>query len=105
MPVGRVNERSPLGHSGHRKLQEVVGSIEILTGIPRWFTVPDNLDLRKLEYTRAALSNREASCLPTKLKPSVSLELIHSKLLFQKRIVLSSGEYFMIRCDLLDNPE
>jgi hypothetical protein len=34
MPVGRVNDRNPLGHSGHRKLQEVVGSIEILMGKP-----------------------------------------------------------------------
>jgi len=34
MPVGRVNERSPLGHSGQRKLHEVVGSMEMLTGIP-----------------------------------------------------------------------
>jgi len=26
MPVGRVNERRPLGHSGQRRLQLVVGS-------------------------------------------------------------------------------
>lgn len=26
MPVGLVKARNPLGHSGHRKLQEVVGS-------------------------------------------------------------------------------
>ena len=32
IPVGRVNDRSPLGHSGHRKLQEVVGSMEMLMG-------------------------------------------------------------------------
>jgi hypothetical protein len=32
--VGRVKERSPLGHSGHRKLQDVVGSIEMLIGKP-----------------------------------------------------------------------
>jgi hypothetical protein len=34
MPVGLVNERMPLGHSGQRRLQEVVGSIEILMGRP-----------------------------------------------------------------------
>ena len=34
MPVGRVNDRNPLGHSGQRKLQEVVGSMEILIGRP-----------------------------------------------------------------------
>jgi len=34
MPMGRVKERSPLGHSGQRKLQEVVGSKEIENGFP-----------------------------------------------------------------------
>jgi hypothetical protein len=34
MPVGREKERKPLGHSGHLKLQLVVGSKEILMGIP-----------------------------------------------------------------------
>jgi hypothetical protein len=32
MPVGRVNALKPLGHSGHLKLQLVVGSKEIETG-------------------------------------------------------------------------
>ena len=32
MPVGLVNDRNPLGHSGHRRLQDVVGSKEIATG-------------------------------------------------------------------------
>ena len=34
MPVGLVNERKPLGLSGHLKLQEVVGSKETLIGKP-----------------------------------------------------------------------
>ena len=34
IPVGRVNERNPLGHSGQRRLQLVVGSTEIATGNP-----------------------------------------------------------------------
>lgn len=34
MPVGRVKDRNPLGHSGHRKLQLVVGSTEIEKGTP-----------------------------------------------------------------------
>jgi hypothetical protein len=34
MPVGRVNERNPLGHSGHLKLQEVVGSNDNEIGKP-----------------------------------------------------------------------
>lgn len=34
MPVGLVNSRNPLGHSGHRRLQDVVGSKEIEMGYP-----------------------------------------------------------------------
>jgi hypothetical protein len=34
IPVGRVNARKPLGHSGQRKLQEVVGSKETDIGKP-----------------------------------------------------------------------
>jgi len=36
MPVGRVNALKPLGHSGHRRLQDVVGSNEIEIGKPHW---------------------------------------------------------------------
>ena len=31
-PVALVKERKPDGHSGHRRLQDVVGSKEIATG-------------------------------------------------------------------------
>jgi len=34
MPVGLLKERRPLGHSGQRRLQEVVGSNEIEIGNP-----------------------------------------------------------------------
>lgn len=34
MPVGRVKALKPLGHSGQRRLQDVVGSNEIETGRP-----------------------------------------------------------------------
>jgi len=34
MPVGRVKDLNPLGHSGQRKLQLVVGSTEMLMGKP-----------------------------------------------------------------------
>jgi hypothetical protein len=34
IPVGRVKARSPLGHSGQRKLQEVVGSKDTEMGMP-----------------------------------------------------------------------
>jgi hypothetical protein len=34
LPVGRVNDFKPLGHSGQDKLHAVVGSKEIAKGIP-----------------------------------------------------------------------
>jgi hypothetical protein len=34
IPVSREKDRKPLGHSGQRRLQEVVGSNEIENGIP-----------------------------------------------------------------------
>ena len=34
IPIGRVNALKPLGHSGQRRLQDVVGSKEIETGYP-----------------------------------------------------------------------
>lgn len=34
IPVGRVNDRNPLGHSGQRKLHEVVGSNATAMGMP-----------------------------------------------------------------------
>ncbi len=33
-PVSRVKLRSPDGHSGHRRLQAVVGSIDTVIGTP-----------------------------------------------------------------------
>jgi hypothetical protein len=35
MPVSRVKLRNPLGHWGHRKLQDVVGSMEMDKGLPQ----------------------------------------------------------------------
>ena len=36
MPVGLEKDLNPLGHSGQRRLQDVVGSIERLSGNPGW---------------------------------------------------------------------
>ncbi|ABG60501.1 hypothetical protein CHU_3262 [Cytophaga hutchinsonii ATCC 33406] len=40
MPVGRVKERNPLGHSGQRRLQDVVGSIAMEYGTEGCTTLP-----------------------------------------------------------------
>jgi hypothetical protein len=34
IPIGLLKDRRPLGHSGHLKLQLVVGSIDIAIGKP-----------------------------------------------------------------------
>jgi len=44
MPVGLVKDRRPLGHSGHLKLQDVVGSMDILIGIAGKEAFPVNLE-------------------------------------------------------------
>jgi hypothetical protein len=44
IPVGRVKDLNPLGHSGHRRLQEVVGSIATLMGIPLIDGLPAHLE-------------------------------------------------------------
>jgi hypothetical protein len=36
MPVGLLKLLNPLGHWGHLKLQEVVGSMENEIGFPQW---------------------------------------------------------------------
>jgi len=41
MPVGLVKALNPLGHSGQRKLHEVVGSNEIETGRPHCIGLPE----------------------------------------------------------------
>ena len=43
MPVGRVKERRPLGHSGQRRLQLVVGSKLSAMGRPRSRALPVSL--------------------------------------------------------------
>ena len=40
IPVGLLKERNPLGHSGHRRLQDVVGSKAILIGRPLIVGIP-----------------------------------------------------------------
>jgi len=54
MPLGRVNERNPLGHSGQRKLQLVVGSNEIAIGMPQGIGFRVILLIKKPEYTLKA---------------------------------------------------
>ena len=46
VPVGLVNDFSPLGHSGHERLHAVVGSIETVIGTPQ-IIGRDNILLNK----------------------------------------------------------
>jgi len=43
LPVALVNDRRPLGHSGHLRLQAVVGSIDIVIGLPHWIGLFNHL--------------------------------------------------------------
>lgn len=43
LPVGLENERNPLGHSGHLRLQAVVGSIDTVKGRPHCTGAPLSL--------------------------------------------------------------
>ena len=70
IPVGRVNERRPLGHSGHRRLQEVVGSSESAMGSPLGRGRPVSRLTPYEPNTRAALSARRGVSLERKFKPS-----------------------------------
>lgn len=71
MPVGRVKARKPLGHSGQRRLQEVVGSKEIEIGKPHWIGRPVSLLNWKLEYTFNAFHARLGVMRDIRFKVSV----------------------------------
>ena len=44
-PIGRLNCLNPLGHSGHFRLQAVVGSMEIAIGVPQCIGFFNNLEI------------------------------------------------------------
>ena len=70
LPVGLVNARKPLGHSGQRKLQAVVGSKLRVTGIPHT-TGFRNQRVRWYEIqTLTAFHSRAGLCFLRKLQRS-----------------------------------
>ena len=71
IPVGRVKARSPLGHSGQRRLQEVVGSKEIEIGRPHWIGLPVSRLNWKLPYTFNAFHARRGVMRDIRFKVSV----------------------------------
>src|SRR5690242_8241179 len=56
--MGRVKARNPLGHSGHRRLQAVVGSMLTLIGSPLMRGSLVRFACWKLLHTRHALRAR-----------------------------------------------
>ena len=48
MPVSLLKDRKPLGHWGHLKLHDVVGSIDILIGKDGFHVFNDHLAKKKL---------------------------------------------------------
>lgn len=73
MPVGLVNSLRPLGHSGQRRLQLVVGSKEMETGKPHWMGLFSNLLNWKLENTFIPFQIRGSVNLPIKFVVSLKL--------------------------------
>jgi hypothetical protein len=55
IPVGLVKDRKPLGHSGHLRLQEVVGSTDRLIGKPPGNGLDRSLEKKKLNHMLSAL--------------------------------------------------
>jgi hypothetical protein len=71
MPVSRVKDLNPLGHSGHLKLHEVVGSIVTDTGIPH---TNGRLKIFEIVYpdkTANKLNTRRGVVFESKLRKSL----------------------------------
>jgi hypothetical protein len=65
MPVGRENERNPLGHSGQRRLQDVVGSMLNANGSPHCSGFLVRRAYQNDAYTLPAFHNREGESVRT----------------------------------------
>ena len=86
MPVGLVKALKPLGHSGQRRLQLVVGSKEIEMGKPHCTGLSNSLLKKKLLTTFNPFHARAGVSLPAKFTASLKL----NSGIFEK--VLSKGE-------------
>lgn len=74
MPVGRVNARKPLGHSGQRRLHEVVGSKDTETGYPHCTGFLVTLVIWYEAITLAAFHKRRGVSLLIRLSVSFKLK-------------------------------
>ena len=74
IPVGREKLRSPLGHSGQRRLQLVVGSKEIETGNPHCIGLSNSLLKKKLVTTFNPFHARAGVSFPAKFTASLKLK-------------------------------
>ena len=95
MPVGLVKALNPLGHSGQRRLQLVVGSKEIETGKPHCIGLSSSLLKKKLLTTFNPFHARAGVSLPAKFKASLKLKsgilakvLSYSEMLLRIRFVV-----------------
>lgn len=70
LPLGRVNCLSPLGHSGQRRLQAVVGSMLTVIGSPQLMGFFKSLVSWKLVTSLAAFQVLARVSLDKKLKVS-----------------------------------
>ena len=70
VPVGRVNDLKPLGHSGQRRLQAVVGSIDKVIGKPHCIGRPFHLVSWYEDRSWSRLSSLDGLSLERKLRVS-----------------------------------
>ena len=69
MPVGRVNDLNPDGHSGQRRLQLVVGSMLRVVGFPQILGFPTSWLMLNEARSKAKFSNLEKVSLLRKAAP------------------------------------
>lgn len=79
IPVGREKERNPLGHSGQRRLQLVVGSMLMLTGMPQCTGFFSTRDTWYELHTFTPFQILRGVSLLTKFIPSLKLRFIAGK--------------------------
>ena len=73
MPVARVKDLSPLRHSGQRRLQLVVGSIDTDAGSPRTTGLPRMREIKYPDTRDIRLKNRRIVIRESRFNVSVSV--------------------------------
>lgn len=102
MPVGLVKALNPLGHSGQRRLQLVVGSKEIETGNPHCIGLSNSLLKKKLVTTFNPFHARAGVSFPAKFTASLKLKsAIQTKVLSYCEMISQGYQVFFLALQFL----